>query len=137
MLRGTRLYSIVHLKCPRCHEGNLFTSKAYSKKFMEMPAQCPVCKLNYEPEPAFYTGAMYVSYALQVALLTTIYIALRVLFNPAMEVYLFVMISIPVLLAPVTLRFSRAIYINFFNHYQPDWKQTTKPEHERVAAQKN
>lgn len=134
---GTKFYSILYLKCPRCHRGNLFTSKAYSKKFMEMPAKCPVCQLSYEPEPAFYTGAMYVSYALQVALFTAIYVALRVLFNPAMEVYLLTMITVPVLLAPVTLRLSRAIYINFFYSYQPDWSQTIKPEDGKVAAQKN
>ncbi len=102
-----------------------------------MPSMCPVCQLNYEPEPAFYTGAMYVSYALQVALFTTIYVALRVLFNPSLEVYLAAMISLPVLLAPVTLRLSRSIYINFFHSYQPDRSQTVKPEDGKVAAQKN
>ncbi|GIV37495.1 MAG: hypothetical protein KatS3mg032_1874 [Cyclobacteriaceae bacterium] len=125
--RGTKLYSVLYLKCPRCHQGSLFTSKAYSKKFMEMHKRCPVCKLNYEPEPAFYTGAMYVSYALQVALFATLYVAMRVLFNPAMAVYLMAMISIPVLLAPVTLRLSRAIYINFFYSYKPEWAQFKKP----------
>jgi hypothetical protein len=104
---------------------------------MKMPDRCPLCNLNYEPEPAFFTGAMYVSYALQVALFAIIYVALRILFNPAMEVYLIFMIGIPLLLAPVTLRLSRAIYINFFNHYQPDWKQRASSEHGTVVAQKN
>jgi uncharacterized protein (DUF983 family) len=123
--KTTRLYSILLLKCPRCHEGNLFTSAAYSKKFMQMPERCSVCKLNYEPEPAFFTGAMYVSYALQVALLATVYVALRVLFNPPMEVYLYAMIGLPLVLMPVTLRLSRAIYINLFYRYQPNWKNLT------------
>ncbi|MCS6974547.1 MAG: DUF983 domain-containing protein [Cyclobacteriaceae bacterium] len=135
--KGTRIYSILHKKCPRCQEGNLFISGAYTKKFMEMPSKCPVCQLNYEPEPAFYTGAMYVSYALQVALFTTIYVALRVLFNPAMEVYFIAMIGIPVVLAPVTLRLSRAIYINFFFSYDPEWIKTTANHDGTVAAQKN
>lgn len=132
--QGKRLYSIIYLKCPRCHEGNLFTAKSYSKKFMEMPSRCPVCNLNYEPEPAFYTGAMYVSYALQVALFTAIYVALRVLFNPTMEVYLIAMIAVPVLLAPVTLRLSRAIYINFFNSYDPNWAKPNQSHDRGIAA---
>lgn len=82
-----------------------------------MPEKCPHCGQRYSLEPSFYTGAMYVSYGLQVALFTAVYIALRVLFNPAAEVYMAAMIGSAVLLLPVTLRLSRAIYINFFVGY--------------------
>ena len=116
--KGTRLYSILNHKCPQCHEGRLFVSKAYSKGFIKMPQQCSHCGLRYEQEPSFYSGAMYVSYALQVALFTTVYIALRVLFNPRMEVYIYAIIATVLLLFPVTLRLSRAIYINFFFSYK-------------------
>jgi len=27
-----------------------------------MPERCPVCEQNYEPEPGFYYGAMFMSY---------------------------------------------------------------------------
>lgn len=117
--KGTRLYSILNHKCPRCHEGSLFTSPAYSKHFTDMPEKCPHCGLRYQPEPSFFTGAMYVSYALQVALLTTVSVALRVLVDPAMEVYIYTIIGAAVALMPVTLRVSRAIYINFFYRYHP------------------
>ena len=116
--KGTRLYSIFNHKCPQCHEGRLFVSKAYSKGFMKMPERCSNCSLRFEQEPSFYSGAMYVSYALQVALFTTVYVALRVLFNPQMEVYLYATIAAALLLFPVTLRLSRAIYINFFFSYK-------------------
>ncbi len=116
--KGTRLYSILNHKCPQCHEGRLFVSKAYSKGFIKMPERCANCGLRYEQEPSFYSGAMYVSYALQVALFTTVYVALRVLFNPQMEVYLYATIVAALLLFPVTLRLSRAIYINFFYRYK-------------------
>ncbi|NOS92303.1 MAG: DUF983 domain-containing protein [Cyclobacteriaceae bacterium] len=116
--KGSRLYSILNHKCPQCHEGRLFISKAYSKDFIKMPQQCSHCGLRYEQEPSFYSGAMYVSYALQVALFTTVYVALRVLFNPQMEVYVYAIIATVLLLFPVTLRLSRAIYINFFFSYK-------------------
>lgn len=116
--KGDRLYSILFQKCPECHQGNLFVDKAYSKHFAKMPEKCSHCGLRYEPEPSFFTGAMYVSYALQVALFTTVYVALRVLFNPVMEVYMISTIAAAVLLLPVTLRLSRAIYINFFFSYK-------------------
>lgn len=117
-LKGKRIYSILNHKCPRCHEGDLYCSTAYDlKHFSEMPEKCPHCGQRYSLEPSFYTGAMYVSYGLQVALFTAVYIALRVLFNPIAEVYMAAMIGSAVLLLPVTLRLSRAIYINFFVGY--------------------
>jgi uncharacterized protein (DUF983 family) len=79
--KGNRLYSILNYKCPRCHQGNLFIGKAYSKHLAHMPEQCTSCGLRYEREPSFFTGAMYVSYALQVALFTSVYVALGVLFK--------------------------------------------------------
>ncbi len=85
-----------------------------------MPAQCSHCQLHYEREPSFFTGAMYVSYALQVALFTTVYVALRVLFDPSMETYMITNIIAAFILFPVTLRLSRAIYINFFFSYKPE-----------------
>jgi uncharacterized protein (DUF983 family) len=118
--RGTRLYSMVYHKCPRCHEGDLFLGRAYSKDLMSMPEKCPHCGLRYEQEPSFFSGAMYVSYALQVALFTSVYVALRVLFDPPTEAYIITTIIAAIALFPVTLRMSRAIYINFFVRYRQD-----------------
>ncbi len=116
--KGTRLYSILFHRCPRCHEGNLFTSGAYSKNFSKMPETCSHCGLRYEQEPSFFSGAMYVSHALQVALFTTVYVALRVLFDPPVDVYVLGTITVALILFPITFRLSRAIYINFFVGYQ-------------------
>jgi uncharacterized protein (DUF983 family) len=111
---------MIYHKCPQCHEGDLFETNAYAAHFEKMPEQCPHCRLRYKPEPSFYSGAMYVSYALQVALFTTVYVALRVLVNPPMHVYMIATIGSAVALLPVTLRLSRAIYINFFFSYKKD-----------------
>jgi uncharacterized protein (DUF983 family) len=113
--KGTKLYSIRYFKCPQCHNGDLFKTGTYDlKHFTEMPEQCECCGQRFVPEPSFYSGAMYVSYALQVALFTTVYVALRILFNPGTDVYIYVTISAAMLLVPVTFRLSRSIYINFF-----------------------
>jgi uncharacterized protein (DUF983 family) len=90
-----------------------------------MPEKCSHCGLRYQPEPSFFTGAMYVSYALQVALMTTVFVALRVLFNPPMEVYIYTTIGTAIVLLPVTFRLSRAIYINFFFRYRGNSSQPT------------
>lgn len=117
--KGNRLYSILWHKCPRCHEGNLFTTSAYNlKHFTEMPEACPHCGQRFKLEPQFYSGAMYVSYALQVALFTTVSVALKVLADPPLEAYMIGIIGSALLLFPITLRLSRSIYINFFVRYQ-------------------
>lgn len=88
-----------------------------------MHEKCSECGLQYAQEPSFYSGAMYVSYALQVALFTTVYVALRVLFNPIAEVYMAAIIGAAFVLFPVTFRLSRAIYLNFFYSYDVDAKK--------------
>lgn len=120
--RGNKLFSIVHQTCPRCQTGPLFVSGAYDlKNFTKMPEKCSHCGQRFELEPSFYSGAMYVSYALQVAIFTTVYVALRVLLDPDMDVYMYSIIAAVIGLFPVTLRLSRAIYLNFFVRYDPSF----------------
>lgn len=113
--KGSRLYSMLWQKCPRCHEGDLFSAGVYDyKRLADMPEKCPHCGQRFKLEPQFYSGAMYVSYALQVALFTTVCVALNVLFDPPMEAYMIGTIGTALVLFPITFRLSRSIYINFF-----------------------
>lgn len=61
--KGSKWFSIFHLKCPRCHEGEMFKTGSWSfVKSFEMHERCPKCDLNYFPEPGYYYGAMFISY---------------------------------------------------------------------------
>ena len=64
------------------------------------------------PEPGFYFGAMYFSYAINVALMVTFGIAYEVLFNPdnVMATLTSVLLA-PLLFAPWNYRISRAIML--------------------------
>ncbi|GAB3978960.1 hypothetical protein GCM10028806_43230 [Spirosoma terrae] len=46
-----------------------------------MHENCPVCGLRYEAEPGFFTGAMYVSYALYVATIVSSFVLFVVVFG--------------------------------------------------------
>jgi len=61
--KGSKRYSIFHLKCPRCQEGDTFEtgSWAFVRSF-DMLKRCPKCDLNYFPEPGYYYGSMFISY---------------------------------------------------------------------------
>jgi uncharacterized protein (DUF983 family) len=61
--KGTKIYSIVAMKCPCCHEGELFNSPLYKGKIYDMPDRCDRCGQSYNLEPGFYWGSMYVAYA--------------------------------------------------------------------------
>ncbi len=59
------LSSIFAMKCPRCREGDLFETGTFSfQKPLTMPHHCPKCGQVYMPEPGFYYGAMFISYAI-------------------------------------------------------------------------
>ncbi|MEL6718022.1 MAG: DUF983 domain-containing protein, partial [Bacteroidota bacterium] len=61
--KGTKPYSLFKLKCPRCHEADLFETGSFSfQKPFEMHERCPNCNFNNFPEPGFYYGAMFMSY---------------------------------------------------------------------------
>ncbi len=125
--KGSKSYSIFKLKCPRCHEGEMFETGSYSwKKPFDMFMRCPVCNLNYFPEPGFYYGAMFISYVwtawfslLFVAFFNWILgwsfnvaIALLCLFMAVNFVYVF--------------RISRLMWININVRFDPNWKDKRK-----------
>jgi hypothetical protein len=72
---------------------------------------CPHCGLRLEPEPGFYQGAMYVSYAFTVAVLIMVGVILYFTFNPSEWVYIGIVIGIMVLLVPLNYRYSRILYL--------------------------
>ncbi|MFN4144808.1 MAG: DUF983 domain-containing protein [Runella sp.] len=119
MLKGTKLYSILFNKCPRCHEGDFFVSNhAFTKKFDEMHKVCPVCGERYTPEPGFYFGAAYVSYALNVAFIVTSFIAYVGFYGGDPIRLLYFVIPGVILLLPLFYRLARRIWINFFVKYK-------------------
>jgi uncharacterized protein (DUF983 family) len=121
MRKGTRLYSILKNKCPQCHEGDFFKySNAYNLKNMsKMPDNCSVCHQKYEPETGFYYGAMYVSYAIGVATFVTVWVATSVL-APEMEALgiIALMLIAIFIMAPLSYRLSRRVWINLFVKYK-------------------
>lgn len=121
MKKGTKLYSILNYKCPRCHEGDLFVSGPYKiKSFQKMHTNCPNCNLRYMSEPSFFDGAMYVSYAMQVALIITVFTALNILGFAQLWLIISISVGLSLVLIPITFRLSRSIYINLFVKYDPE-----------------
>lgn len=123
-MKSSPLYSIFTGTCPRCHEGRVFINKnPYNlKEIMDMHEHCPKCGLNFKPEPGFYFGSTYVSYAIGVAIVVTIGVAMSP-FIPFFEnfgLYAGVMIGTVTVLFPVIFRLSRHGWLKMFNKYNKD-----------------
>ncbi|MDU0371969.1 DUF983 domain-containing protein [Hymenobacter endophyticus] len=119
--------ALLDLRCPRCHQGPLFSYPAYYiTKYAMMPDACPVCAQRYEPEPGFYWGAMFVSYAFSVACFVVGGLISYFLLNdPDVWVYMLVVTGFVLATAPAALRYSRAIMLYLFGgiKYDPTYVQ--------------
>lgn len=118
--KDTKLYSIIYLKCPRCHEGDLFSFKnPYRLKTMlDMPSHCPICQQDFVVEPGFYSGALWTSYPLVIGTLVLNWLLLNTTFGfPASSVFI-IGTLVAVTLQPVIMRLGRSIWINLFVGYQ-------------------
>ena len=89
--------------------------------FMKMNQSCPSCGHSLEPEPGFFMGAMYVSYAFQVAIVVTAFILVTLLFEDApVWLYLTTILGMAVPLFPLIFRLSRSVWIHLFVGYKPN-----------------
>ncbi len=114
MTSKSRLSSILGAKCPQCREGKLFSVSVVSfKKLSDVNKKCSICEANFQSEPDFFYGAMYISYAFSVALVITVLTAINVLFaKPELWMYLTTMVIGNIVLMPLMLRYSKVIYLN-------------------------
>lgn len=126
--KGNKLYSIINIKCPQCHEGAFLERKVYDfSAFTKVRKSCPCCQLNYHVEPSFYYGSMYVAYALGVAIMVAVIVFNLLLFTSFSFVRTFSMVVGAVMLtAPLINALAKIIWANFFFSYKKDWKDQIK-----------
>lgn len=126
--KGSKLYSIFKCKCPKCHEGDMFPPGTlyHPRQFYKMYSYCDHCEQSYEPEPGFYFGSMFVSYALNTALFVFFWIATSVLVEDMSILRILgILFAVVIGLLPITFRLSRSIWINFFVQYDPNVLKNT------------
>ncbi|MHC2992745.1 hypothetical protein OB13_14560 [Pontibacter sp. HJ8] len=118
--KESKMYSILHTTCPRCHEGKMFPDGTlYTRKFADMHEKCSCCGQVFEPETGFYYGAMFVSYAFSTAIFIAVWIGLSLVVEDiTMPMMIVALVVAVVALLPINFRLSRSIWINFFVHYE-------------------
>ena len=116
--RSSKVYSIIYCTCPRCHNSKMFINENPYKleNWDKMHSDCPSCNLHFEREPGFFQGAMYVSYALGVALSVAVLIV-NLLIGFETTVFFISNTLALILFAPLLFRWSRSLYLNIFIRY--------------------
>ncbi len=122
MLKGTKLYSVINNKCPKCQQADFFMYKNpfNLKTFDKMHDKCFNCGESFTKEIGFYYGAMYVSYGVNITIGIALFLITVLLFKMPLLVYLFIFLGISIVSFPIIMRVSRLIYINIFVKFNKD-----------------
>jgi uncharacterized protein (DUF983 family) len=120
--RGSALGGILKKLCPRCRRGSIFAAP------LVMHDNCPECGLDFDRgDPGYFTGAMYVSYALAIpwlALLTLIEHMIMPSWSLFRLVVLASLISLP--LVPWIWQYSRVVWMYFDQYFDPEGEESDR-----------
>ena len=120
--KGSKLYSILFNKCPKCHTGSFWASNNPFRNMLFSTEKscetCENCSFNYEIEPGFWYGSMYVSYAISVVVMVLFW-TLTTFFFPIINIFneILIIVFAILLVSPLNYHLSRLIWINFFIKY--------------------
>lgn len=118
--KGSKAYSIVNFKCPKCNEGNLYETRSFSfKKSFEMHENCPVCNQDFEPEPGFYYGAMFISYIFTAFFCIGFLLIFHWVFDFSLLVSFGMLVAFIAIFFVVIFRLARSIWISMNVRYNP------------------
>jgi len=125
MKKGTKSYSILKLKCPRCQIGNLFSNQGLFvfTEILKMPDRCPHCKQDFKLEPGFYTAALWISYPIVLLIFIPVLLlgfSLDNINNFFKYMYPFIILLSFMLQIPL-MRFARAILLHMTIDYSTKW----------------
>ena len=105
------------LRCPLCGQGRLF------RNWLAMHKHCPHCGVEFEREPGFFLGSIYINYGLTVLIVSAAYIYLmfnsRIGKNTLLAAALGFTVVFPLLVFP----WARSLWLGF-----DQWRDPREPE---------
>jgi uncharacterized protein (DUF983 family) len=101
------------LRCPRCGRSRLF------KNLFAMNKRCEACDLQYEREPGYFLGSIYVNYGLTALLVTAMYFALFFSQAVSPEAALWIVTAFAVVFPIWFFRYARSLWLGFDHYWDP------------------
>jgi uncharacterized protein (DUF983 family) len=95
------------LRCPRCGRGVLY------RGWFAMAERCAVCRLRYEREQGYFVGAIYINYAVTVAIAAGGVLALDWTIGLSLAQQLAIGIALGALVPVVFFRYARSLWLSF------------------------
>ncbi|HZI21025.1 MAG TPA: DUF983 domain-containing protein [Gemmatimonadales bacterium] len=98
--------AVLRQRCPVCLDGPMFAG------VFRMNPRCPRCGHEFEREPGFFQGAMYVSYGLGIVVFTVLALLGDATLTPRIGVVAAMVVAAVVYMpaVPVLFRYSRVIW---------------------------
>jgi uncharacterized protein (DUF983 family) len=117
--KGTKLYSIINFKCPRCQEGDLFLVKnPYKLRTLDkMPNYCSVCGEDLQREVGFYYGSMMISHGTTTILAVLDHLVIYQFYGWETLPNVLSIVIVMFGFFPIIFRSSRVIWLNIFVKY--------------------
>lgn len=97
----------VHLKCPKCGEGKMFSS------MFKMFAACSRCNFRFEREMGYFVGAMYINYGATIIVAFAGFFALDFITPMPFLPNFILWIAFCILFPIVFFRYSRSLWLSF------------------------
>ncbi len=108
------------LRCPRCRQGDLFSTPTFSfRKPFTMPEKCPHCAQPYMPEPGFYYGAMFISYIFMGWFCLFFIMFFHWVLEWSMTMSFLLLIAVCMFFFVYIFRLARSIWIHIVVRYDP------------------
>ncbi|HLK10104.1 MAG TPA: DUF983 domain-containing protein [Candidatus Binatia bacterium] len=102
---GRVLVRALRLRCPRCGQGRLW-ARAFT-----MHEACAACGMRYEREPGYFVGAIYVNYAVTVALALGGVLALDLAVGLSLRAQLVLAVAVAALVPVAFFRYARSLWL--------------------------
>jgi uncharacterized protein (DUF983 family) len=107
--------SILQEKCPHCGEGHVFKKHTSLLRMPEMHDNCEVCHYQFDREPGYFLGAMYISYGIAIFAGLVTFLICHFLFPSLPTIFIpLSMVLVMLLIARKNYKLSRVIYIRLF-----------------------
>lgn len=119
-VKSSFIKSVVNCNCPRCREGELFVDKRHYhlSTLLAMHSKCAKCGQDFEIEPGFYLGAMWVSYPFVIGFeIIFLLIGLYVFQLDLMWGFVF-STSLLFAIGPLILRIGRSLFLHLNVRYK-------------------
>lgn len=113
MAQTPKIKAAIKAKCPRCRRGDVFQNSMYGLSSQKMHEHCPHCGFKYEIEPGYFYAAMYVGYAINVAIGVSVGVLTYLVTQEDKSpwIYITTILLASFVLSPLNFRYSRIILL--------------------------